>query len=86
MTMTFDIPTDVQEAVADIPDLDLRVALYLRHEGQLEAIRRQRHSSQAREIAERAMKQAASDQASGFDWDDSFKALKKQHEAITQRL
>jgi len=43
MTMTFDIPSDVQNDVAGIPGLDLRVALYLQHEAKLDVLRRQRH-------------------------------------------
>ena len=42
---------DVQAGVADIPGLDIRAALYLRHEAQLEAVRRQRHSAEARRTA-----------------------------------
>ena len=86
MTMTFDIPGDVQNDVAGIPGLDVRVALYLRHEAQLEIVRRQRHSAEARTIAERAVVLAPRDQASGFDWDASFNTLKQQHQAITAKL
>ena len=86
MTMTFDIPSDVQDSVASISGLDIRVALYLRHEAQLEAVRRQRHSTEARAIAERALKQAGSDQSAGFDFDRSFEELRRKHQAITSKL
>ncbi len=86
MTMTFDIPADVQNEVTGIPGLDIRVALYLRHEAQLEALRRKRHSAEARAIAERAVLQEQRDQAAGFDWVGSFETLKQQHQAITSRL
>lgn len=36
MAMTFDIPAEIQAGVADIPGLDHRVAMFLRHEAQLE--------------------------------------------------
>ena len=84
--MTFNIPTEIQNEVAGIPDLDLRVALYLRHEAMLESLRRQRHSAEARAIAERAVREAQQDQASGFDWDASFATLKQQHQAIAAKL
>ena len=86
MTMTFDIPSDVQRDVAGIPGLDLRVTLYLQHEAKLEALRRQRHSAEARAIAERAVIQAQRDQKAGFDWDSSFATLKEQHQAIISKL
>jgi hypothetical protein len=70
--MTFDIPADVQAGVADIPGLDLRVTQYLRHEAQMEAVRRERHSARAREIVQRAVQQAEDDKRAGFDWDESF--------------
>lgn len=86
MSMTFDIPSDVQAGVAGISDLDLRVALYLRHEAQMEVVRRQRHSPQAREIAAEAVRQAEEDKAAGFDWDNSFAQLRQAQKDITARL
>ncbi len=77
MSMTFDIPSDVQASVASIPDLDKRVALYLRHEAQPELVRLQRHRAEARTIAERAVQQAERDQMTGFEWDSSFEALQQ---------
>lgn len=84
--MTFDIPADARAAVAGISDLNLRVALFLRHEAQLEAVRRQRHSPQAREIVAEVMRQAELDKAAGFDRDESFAQLRKAHQDITARL
>jgi hypothetical protein len=86
MTMTFDIPADVQAGVADIPGLDTRVAMYLRHEAQLEAVRRQRHSAEARGIVQRALQKADADRAAGFEWDASFAELQKLHQDITSKL
>lgn len=77
MSMTFDIPSEVQAGVAGISDLDMRVALYLRHEARLEVIRRDRHSPQARELAAEAVRQAEVDKADGFDWDDPFAQLRR---------
>lgn len=85
MSMTFDIPSDVQAGVAGISDLDLRVALYLRHEARLEAVRRQRHSPQARELVAEAVRKAETDKAAGFDWDDSFAQLRQTQQDITAR-
>ena len=86
MTMTLDIPRELHEEVSGIPDLNLRVAGFLRHEARLEALRRQRHTAEARSLVQRAVQQAQEDQKAGFDWDTSFQTLKQQHEAITERL
>lgn len=86
MSMTFDIPSDVQASVAGVSGLDIRVALYLRHEAQLEVVRQQRHSALARSIAERAVQQAEREQQAGFDWDRSFEELRQKHQEITAKL
>ena len=86
MNITFDIPADVQAGVAGISDLNLRVALYLRHEARLEAVRRQRHSPEAREIVAEAVRKAEMDKAAGFDWDESFTQLRQMRQDIADRL
>ncbi len=86
MGMTFDIPADVQAGVAGIEDLDLRVTSFLRHEAQMEALRKERHSSEARAIVSEAVRQAEADKASGFDWTTSFAELRQAHQGITPRL
>ena len=58
MQMTFDIPEDIRSKVTGIPGLAQRVALCLKHEAELEAIRKNRHSNTAREIVERALGKA----------------------------
>jgi hypothetical protein len=83
MSMTFDIPADVQAGVSGIADLDLRVTAFLRHEAQLELHRRQRHSDQAREIAAEAVRLAERDKAAGFDWDESFAQLRQAQQNLT---
>ena len=86
MNMTFDIPPEVQAQVAGIPGLDLRVALFLRHEAQLEAVRRERHSDSARAIAERALLGAEADKARGLDRERAFEQLQNIHREITEPL
>lgn len=84
--MTLDIPAELGAAVSAIPGLSTRVALYLRHEAQLEQARQQRHSGKARAIAERALIAAQHDQIEGFDWQASFKELEQHHQEITSKL
>ncbi|MDB6006270.1 MAG: hypothetical protein JWR15_3257 [Prosthecobacter sp.] len=86
MTLTLDIPAELEEAVSAIPGIRTRVALYLRHEAQLEQARQQRHSDKARAIAERALIGAQQDQNAGFDWKASFAELEQRHQEITSKL
>ena len=75
MTVTFEIPEDIQADVSGIPDIGVRLALFLRHEAQLETVRRARLSAEARDIAGRAMLGAQRDQKEGFDWNASFELI-----------
>ena len=86
MNMTLDIPRELHAEVAAIPDLNLRVTGFLRHEARMETLRRTRHSEEARELVARAVQQAQEDKEQGFDWDVSFEDLKKQHTSISARL
>jgi len=86
MSITFDISTDLQARPEGISDLNLRVALYLHDEAQLEAVRRQRHSIQAREIAATAVRKAKLEKGTGFDADKSFAELRRVQQSIAERL
>jgi hypothetical protein len=52
----------------------------------MEAVRRQRHSPQAREIVAEAVRQSEIEKAAGFDGDESFAQLRQVHQDITERL
>lgn len=86
MQMTFDIPAEIQSLVTGIPGLDKRVASFLKHEAEMEAIRKRRHSQRAREIVERALNRVEEDKAQGFDGGESFDEFLELHRQITARL
>ena len=86
MSITFDIPQDLQAGLEGITDLNLRVALYLRHEARLETLRRQRHSAQARDIVAAAVTKAEVEKAAGVDPEKSFAEFRRLHESITEQL
>ncbi|MEI9896090.1 MAG: hypothetical protein WDN28_20055 [Chthoniobacter sp.] len=86
MSITFDIPPDVQAGLEGISDLNLRVALYLRLEAQLEAVRRQRHGAQARDVVAAAISKAEADKVAETDPEKSFDEFRRLHQSITERL
>lgn len=86
MSVTFDIPADVQRSVEGIPGLDRRVTQFLRHEAELEAVRQKRHSAQARALVERALTGAEADKAAGSDAEESFDELLALHQKFTAQL
>ncbi len=86
MTMTIEIPPELEIKVRDIPNLDRRITDFLRHEVRLEEIRRVRHSGRARALAERALAGAEEDKAAGTDEESSFRQLLDLHATITARF
>ncbi len=86
LSVTSDIPADVQRSVEGIPGLDRRVAQFLRHDVELEAVRQRRHSPGARALVERALTCAEADKAAGFDPKESFDELMALHQKFTARL
>lgn len=86
MTVTVKVPSDLEDEVAGIPDLEARLTLFLRHEAKLETLRQKRHSAEAREIAERVLHCAAGAKSEDFDWDASFNEFERQVENINMRL
>ena len=86
MSVTFEIPADVQRSVEGIPGLDRRVTQFLRHEAELEAVRQKRHSARARDVVERALTGAEADKAASPDAGQSFDELLALHQKITAQL
>jgi hypothetical protein len=82
MSITLDLPKDVESQVSGIPDLDLRLLMFLRHEAHLEQVRRARFGDEARGIAERALRAAAVDQTEGFAWDESSAKLRRAQSSV----
>ena len=86
MSVTFDIPADVQRSVEGIPGLERRVTQFLRHEAELEAVRQGRHSARARELVERALTGVEADKAACPDRQQSFDELLALHQKFTAQL
>ncbi len=86
MSITFDVPEDIQRQAEGIIGLNRRVTDFLRHEIEMEKIRRRRYSPRAREIVERALTEVERDKEEGFDRETSFKELIELHRKITEQL
>ncbi len=86
MTLTIEIPVELEQKVQAIPGLKRRMAQFLHQEARLEEIRQQRHSTQARNLVEQALSGADQDKTTGFDWNESFQELRQLHQEITTRL
>jgi hypothetical protein len=85
MSMSFEIPAEIQNRVEGIPDLEARVALFLRHEAALESLRQQRFRPAARALAARALLAAEQTKDAGFEWSETFSALRAQLQSVAQK-
>lgn len=80
MTLTLELPADLEAEAAKIPDLQNRVATFLRHQVDLEKWRAGRYSEQARRLVAERMK------SEGFDREQVFEEFFQLHQEITSRL
>jgi hypothetical protein len=85
MSMSFEIPAEIQNRVEGIPDLEARVAMFLRHEAALESLRQQRFRPAARAIASRALLAAEQTKEAEFDWSKTFSDLRSQLQAVAEK-
>ena len=86
MIMNFDIPADVHARVASIPDLGIRIEMFLRHEAELETLRANRYGAEARAIAAKAAANSHRAQLKEEDREASFAIIRDQHQAVTGQL
>ncbi len=85
MSITVQLPPDVEERVKSIRDLDRRVADFLRGQAELEDWRKRRYSERARRLLEesRANAQASKE---GESRDELFRRFFELHERISSKL
>ena len=86
MSITIELPPDLDQRVRVIPDLEKRVVQFLRTQTDLEEWRSRRYSPDAREAAARAIAEADRLRASGMTREEAFEQLLGLHEKITKQL
>ena len=86
MSITIELPPDLDQRVRVIPDLEKRVVQFLRTQTDLEEWRSRRYSPEAREAAARAIAEADRLRASGMTREEAFEQLLGLHEKITKQL
>ena len=75
MSITLDLPPEIEAEARSIPDLPEQVSVFIRHQVELDRWRRSRYSPQARAIVRAAMEEAATLQASGVSREQIFEEL-----------
>jgi len=86
MSITIELPPDLEARVRVIPDLDKRVVQFLRTQTALEEWRNRRYSPEAREAAARAIAEAERLRASGMTREEAFEQLRSAHDEISKHL
>ena len=86
MSITIELPPDLDERVRVIPDLDKRIVQFLRTQTDLEEWRNRHHSPEARAAAARALAEAERLRAAGMTREQAFEQLLGLHEKITKQL
>ena len=72
MSITVELPPDIEAQVRTIPDLDRRVLTFLRHQVEYEKWRGQRYGEQARTIVRESLGEAERMKAAGVSREEMF--------------
>ena len=86
MSITVELPPDIEQQAHAIPDLSQRIAAFLRHQVEYEAWRKQRYSEKTRGLLEASRTEADALRTSGRSRDELFREFMDLHENITRSL
>ena len=86
MSITIQLPPDLESRVRVIPDLDQRVADFLRNQADLEDWRSRRYSTDVRTIVAEATTEGARLGAQGISREQAFRELRETREEIGRHL
>ena len=75
MSITVELPPDIEEQVRTIPDLNQRVLSFLRSQVEFEKWRKQRYSDRARRIVSQGLHDARRMKAAGVSREEMFRRL-----------
>lgn len=75
MSITVELPPDIEAQVHTIPDLDQRVLSFLRSQVEYEKWRKERYSARARRIVTQGLADAREMQAAGVSREEMFRRL-----------
>lgn len=83
MSITIELPPDLDERVRVIPDLDKRIVQFLRTQTDLEEWRNRKYSPEARAAAGRALAEADRMRAAGMTREEAFEQLRSAHDEVS---
>lgn len=86
MSITIELPPDMEKRVAGLPDLGQRVTDFLRDELEYEEWRKERYSDEARAIVREGLADAERDRAAGMTREEGFRRFFEVYDRITTQL
>ena len=86
MSITIELPPDLDRDVKGIPDVEKRVIEFLRDQADYEKWRRARYSDEAFQILEESKAEAEQLRASGKSREELFEEFMVLHERITRQI
>ena len=86
MSITIELPPDVEQRLAALPDLGQRVADFLRGQLEYEEWRKARYSDEARAIVREGLADAERDKAAGMTREEGFRRFFEVYDRITAQI
>ena len=86
MSITIELPPDVDQQVKEIPDVEQRVVSFLRNQVEYEKWRKQRYSAKTLRLVEESKAEAEQLRASGKSREELFEEFMVLHERITKQI
>jgi glutamyl-tRNA reductase len=86
MSITIELPPDVDQLVKEIPDVEQRVVSFLRNQVEYEKWRKERYSAKALRLVEETKAEAEQLRASGKSREELFEEFMVLHERITKQI
>ena len=86
MSITIELPPELDQDVKQIPDVQERVIEFLRDQAEYEKWRKVRYSDEARQIVREGLVDAERDKAAGVSREESFRRFFEVYDRITAKL
>ena len=86
MSITVELPPDVEQRVRDIPDLNKRIAAFLQDQADWEDWRQRRYSTKAQAIATESLAEAEILKAQGASREEMFREFFEVYDRISRAL
>ena len=86
MSITIELPPDVEKRLAALPDLDRRVVDFLRDQLEYEEWRKARYSEETRAIVREGLADAERDKAAGMTREEGFRRFFEVYDRITAQI